>query len=145
MQRTDALEKLIRKFEQESVVERVVALEAELDTVCVNGEKAERDFQSAKNKELSARNSEQRRIDRYNAATRNLNNAKNEPLGSFHTNKDVTRKLGRIANAQAEVESAMADMQAHPMAIPQVVNEKAAAEERVNTLAGKSQELASRD
>jgi hypothetical protein len=131
----------IDKFVAEASKDRIVELEAELAQVCEYGERAEQEFQSAKNKELVVRNAENKRIERYNAATKALSNLKDAPLPTFHTNKDVTRKLERIADAQAEVDAALQDMNANPLAIPTVVQAKIAAETKVNTLAAKARGL----
>jgi exoribonuclease R len=135
------LDNLIAKFEKEGKAERIVALEAELAQVCEDGEKAEQEFVNAKNKELIVRNADNKRLERYNAATKALDKLKNEPLPTFHTNKHITRKIERIADAQAEIDAALADMSAHPLAIPTVVQAKQQAEYRVNELAARARGL----
>ena len=135
------LDNLISKFEKDGVAERIAELEAELEQVNVDGEKAEEDFITASNNETAVRNAEAQRLNKYNAATRNLSNIKNEPLPTFHNNKHVIRKLERIADAQAEVDAALADMNAHPLAIPTAVQAKQQAETKVNTLAARARAI----
>jgi hypothetical protein len=140
-QRALELTQLIEKFVAEGSKERIATIEAELAEVCADGERSEQEFQSLKNEELRVRNAENERIERYNRATKNLNNVTNDPLTTFHTNKDVKRKLERIADAQGEVDAAQADFAKHPLAIPTIVNAKIAAEVKMNTLAAKARSL----
>lgn len=141
LNRTWELQQAIDAFVAEANKDRIIALEAELETVCAEGEQAEKDFLKAKNEELVVRNAEEKRIARYNAATKSFNNAKNADLGAFHTNKHIVRKLERIADAQTEVDAALADMNANPLAIPQAVQAKMDAEQRLNTLAARARGL----
>jgi hypothetical protein len=140
-QRAVELTQLIEKFVAEGVAERIPTLESALEQLCIDGEKAEQEFQSLKNEELRVRNAEAKRLERYNRATKNLDNVTNDPLTTFHTNKDAKRKLERIADAQGEVDAAQADFAKHPLAIPTIVAAKIAAETRMNTLAAKAKAI----
>lgn len=141
IQKASVLDNFIAKCEKEGAAIRISELEAELEQINVDGEAAEAEFQKAKDRELIIRNAEEKRLTRYNNATRNLNNIKNEPLPTFHTNKHVTRKLERIANAQDELDAALADMNNNGYAIPNAVQVKITAETKLNTLAARARAI----
>lgn len=140
-QRTLELSQLLEEFAANGVAERIPALEAELEQVVADGKAAEAALLQAKDNELVVTNAEAKRLERYDRATRNLNNAKNEALPDFHTNADVKRKFARITEAQIEVEAALDDMNAHPLSVPSAVQAKNAAAASLDQLQQKVRAL----
>ena len=138
---TGELENLLRGLEVEGKAIRIAELEAELEQVNNEGELAEAGLLTAKNEELRTRNAEAKRQARYDNATRNLNNVLSEPLPTFHKDSHVARKKQRIADARAEVDAAREDMENNGYAIPQIVQLKMSAEQRLNTLAASARAI----
>jgi len=100
---------------------RVEQLQTELEQVCALGRDAQLAVLNAKNNELIVRNSDAQRTNSYNRTSRALNNARGATLPAFYDAVDVERKNAAIERAQADYDTVLADMNAHPNSIPAAV------------------------
>lgn len=127
----------IDKFVAEASKDRIAELEAQLAQLCAEGEDAQDEYVEASNKETVVRKADAMRQNRYAAAARALANFKNTPLPEFHTNKHLLKRLDDISRAQAELDNALAELEANPNAIPTVVFIKKQAHLKVDALVAK--------